>query len=78
MAIDMGKLQEFMATFVTDFGATVAAGNVVIGHNLGLYRALAEAPATAGELAGKPAPGTGPAGARSPRCPRRWWLPGRR
>ena len=51
MAIDMGKLQEFMGTFVADFGATMAAGNVVIGHNLGLYKALAEAPASADELA---------------------------
>jgi ubiquinone/menaquinone biosynthesis C-methylase UbiE len=51
MAIDLDKLQEFMGTFVTDFGATMAAGNVVIGHNLGLYRALAPAPATADELA---------------------------
>ena len=51
MAIDMGKLQEFMGTFVADFGATMAAGNVVIGHNLGLYQARADAPATADELA---------------------------
>jgi Rv2258c-like winged HTH domain len=51
MAIDLDKLQEFMGKFVTDFGATMAAGNVVIGHNLGLYRALAAAPATADELA---------------------------
>jgi hypothetical protein len=36
MATDLDKLQEFMGTFVTDFGATMAAGNVVIGHNLGL------------------------------------------
>ena len=51
MAIDMDKLHEFMGRFITDFGATMAAGNVVIGHNLGLYRALAAAPATADELA---------------------------
>ena len=32
------KLNEFLGKFVTDLGATVAAGNVVIGHRLGLYR----------------------------------------
>jgi ubiquinone/menaquinone biosynthesis C-methylase UbiE len=51
MAIDMDKLHEFLGKFVTDLGATTAAGNVVIGHNLGLYKALAEAPASADELA---------------------------
>ena len=40
------KLNEFLGKFVTDLGATVAAGNVVIGHRLGLYRALASGPAT--------------------------------
>jgi ubiquinone/menaquinone biosynthesis C-methylase UbiE len=53
MAIDSDKLNEFLGKFVTDLGATVAAGNVVIGHNLGLYRALADAPATADELAAR-------------------------
>ena len=51
MAIDQGKLQEFLGRFVTDLGATAAAGNVVIGHRLGLYRALAAGPADPGELA---------------------------
>src|SRR5215470_10867696 len=51
MAIDTDKLHEFLGKFVGDLGATTAAGNVVIGHNLGLYKALAEAPASAGELA---------------------------
>jgi hypothetical protein len=40
MAIDNDKLNEFLGKFVTDLGATVAAGNVVIGHNLGLYKTL--------------------------------------
>jgi hypothetical protein len=53
MAIDHDKLQDFLGMFVGDLGATVAAGNVVIGHNLGLGKALAGAPATAGELAGR-------------------------
>jgi ubiquinone/menaquinone biosynthesis C-methylase UbiE len=51
MALDNDKLHQFLGTFVADLGATVAAGNVVIGHHLGLYRALAGAPATAAELA---------------------------
>ncbi len=51
MAIDNDKLQEFLGKFVTDLGATVAAASVVIGHNLGLYKALAGKPATAEELA---------------------------
>jgi ubiquinone/menaquinone biosynthesis C-methylase UbiE len=45
------KLNEFLGKFVTDLGATVAAGNVVIGHRLGLYRALARGPATPGQFA---------------------------
>ena len=58
MAIDTGKLQEFLGRFVTDLGATFAAGNVVTGHRLGLYRALADAPASAA--------GTRPADADQP------------
>jgi SAM-dependent methyltransferase len=53
MAIDNDKLQEFLHQFVCDLGATVAAANVVIGHNLGLYKALAGKPATADELASR-------------------------
>ncbi len=41
MAIDIDKLEEFLGRFVADLGATAAAGNVVIGHRLGLYKALA-------------------------------------
>jgi ubiquinone/menaquinone biosynthesis C-methylase UbiE len=51
MAINEDKLNEFLGKFVTDLGATAAAGNVVVGHRLGLYKALSEAPATADELA---------------------------
>jgi ubiquinone/menaquinone biosynthesis C-methylase UbiE len=51
MAIDTDKLMEFVGQFAGDLGATVAAGNVVLGDRLGLYRALATDPATAGELA---------------------------
>jgi len=53
MALDMDKLQEFLGRFVADLGATAAAGNVVIGHRLGLYKALATGPAQADELAAR-------------------------
>jgi ubiquinone/menaquinone biosynthesis C-methylase UbiE len=51
VAISEDKLHEFLGRFVSDLGATAAAGNAVIGHQLGLYKALASAPATADELA---------------------------
>jgi 2-polyprenyl-3-methyl-5-hydroxy-6-metoxy-1,4-benzoquinol methylase len=51
MAIDMDVFMEFIHKFAGDLGATVAAGGVVIGYRLGLYRALADEPATAQELA---------------------------
>ena len=51
MALDRDKLNEFVGKFLGDLGATIAAGNVVIGHRLGLYKALAEGPARADELA---------------------------
>jgi len=51
MAVDEARLNEFLGRFVSDLGATVAAGNVVVGHRLGLYRALAEGSATPEELA---------------------------
>jgi len=51
MTIDQDKLGEFLGTFVADLGAAIAAGNIVVGHRLGLYRALAGAPAAPEELA---------------------------
>jgi SAM-dependent methyltransferase len=53
MAIDTGKLQQFLGRFIADLGATIAAGNVVIGHRLGLYQALAAGPARPEELAAR-------------------------
>jgi ubiquinone/menaquinone biosynthesis C-methylase UbiE len=53
MAIDEAKLGEFMGKFVGDLGAVLHAPLIVLGDKLGLYRALAKAPATAGELAQK-------------------------
>jgi ubiquinone/menaquinone biosynthesis C-methylase UbiE len=51
MAINTDKLNEFLGRFVTDLGATIAAGNVVVGHRLGLHKVLAVGPARAEELA---------------------------
>ncbi len=56
--IDMDALMAFVGAFVGDLGATVGAGNVLLGERLGLYRALAQAPADARDLAA--ATGTDP------------------
>jgi ubiquinone/menaquinone biosynthesis C-methylase UbiE len=53
MALETDKLNDFIHRFVGDLGATAAAGGVVIGHNLGLYKALAGSPSTAEELASR-------------------------
>lgn len=42
MGINEEKLHQLLGRFVTDFGATLHAGMVVIGEQLGLYKALAE------------------------------------
>jgi len=52
-ALDMDKLNAFIGRFVGDLGAAVHAGMVVIGEKLGLYKALAQGPATSSELAAK-------------------------
>ena len=52
-AIDMNKLNAFIGQFVTDLGAAVHTGMVVIGEKLGLYKAIAEGPVTAAQLAAK-------------------------
>lgn len=49
--LDMNKLNAFIGQFVTDLGASVHAGMVVIGERLGLYKALAARPMTPAELA---------------------------
>ncbi|HZS19568.1 MAG TPA: class I SAM-dependent methyltransferase [Pseudonocardiaceae bacterium] len=49
--MDHNKVTEFLGQVVADMGATDAAGSVVIGHRLGLYRALAHARATPDQLA---------------------------
>lgn len=52
-AINMDKLNEFIGRFVTDLGAAVHTGMVVIGEKLGLYKALALGAMTSAELAKK-------------------------
>src|SRR6476661_9351162 len=52
-ALNMDKLNAFIGQFVTDLGASVHAGMVVIGEKLGLYKALATGAMNAAELARK-------------------------
>jgi SAM-dependent methyltransferase len=49
--VDQEKLEAFMGRAIGDLGATISAGLVVLGDRLGLYRALADNPSTADELA---------------------------
>jgi len=51
--LDMNKLNAFIGQFVTDLGAAVHTGMVVIGEKLGLYKALAGGPMSSAELAAK-------------------------
>ncbi|MDP1790749.1 MAG: SAM-dependent methyltransferase, partial [Methylibium sp.] len=53
MAIDMDKLNAFMGRFVVDIGAAMHAGTVVLGDQLGLYKALADGPMSPATLASK-------------------------
>jgi len=52
-ALNMDKLNAFIGQFVSDLGASVHAGMVVIGEKLGLYKALAERAMNPSELAAK-------------------------
>lgn len=51
--LDMNKLNAFIGQFVSDLGAAVHTGMVVIGEKLGLYKALAAEPMNSAELAAK-------------------------
>jgi len=64
MALDEAKLNAFMGRFVGDFGAVMHAATIVVGDQLGLYKALAKGPATVDELAGVTE--------TDPRCLREW------
>jgi SAM-dependent methyltransferase len=50
-ALDMNKLNAFIGQFVTDLGAAVHTGMVVIGEKLGLYKALVGEPLSSSQLA---------------------------
>jgi len=52
-ALDTNKLNTFIGQFVTDLGAAVHTGMVVIGEKLGLYKALASGAMNVAELAAK-------------------------
>jgi SAM-dependent methyltransferase len=51
--IDTDKLNAFIGQFVTDLGAAVHTGMVVIGEKLGLYKALASGAMSSAELAAR-------------------------
>jgi len=51
MAIDEEWLNEFMGNFLRGMEAVAHATTVIIGDQMGLYKALAERPMTAAELA---------------------------
>jgi SAM-dependent methyltransferase len=52
--MDEAKLHEFMGKLVTDMGGAAMIANVILGEELGLYRAMADGvPITADELATK-------------------------
>jgi SAM-dependent methyltransferase len=52
--IDEGKLQEFVGQFAADLGAVTHAATILIGDELGLYRAMADGERlTAADLAGR-------------------------
>ncbi|NSX15367.1 methyltransferase domain-containing protein [Cupriavidus taiwanensis] len=53
MSVDEARLNAFMEKFVGDIGAVMHAATVVVGDELGLYKALAEKPMTVAVLAAK-------------------------
>lgn len=51
VSIDQDKLNAFLGRAVSDLGASISATLILVGDRLGLYRALAEGPATPAMLA---------------------------
>ncbi len=51
--LDETKLNELLMKVVGDMGASFSTSLVVLGNHLGLYKALAETPATSAELASR-------------------------
>ena len=49
--VDMDVLMAFVGSFVGDLGATISAGNVLLGERLGLYCALSRQPGDARSVA---------------------------
>src|SRR5688500_12723806 len=50
---DTAALEEFLGKVASDAATTFHAATVLLGDNLGLYKSLAEGPATADELAAR-------------------------
>ncbi len=53
MNIDEAKLNDFLGKAVGDLGAAISASLMLVGDRLGLYRELANQPATSAELASR-------------------------
>ncbi len=53
MNIDEAKLNDFLGKAVGDLGAAISASLMLVGDRLGLYRELADQPATSSELAAR-------------------------
>ena len=54
MTVDTEKLNALVEKFLNDFGASITGPSILIGEQLGLYKALAErGPSTSAELASK-------------------------
>lgn len=51
MSVDQDKLNQFVSKFVGDLGASIHGPTILIGEQLGLYKALAEGPMAASDLA---------------------------
>src|SRR5262245_19785489 len=50
-AVEQAKFEQFQQKMVGDMGAAVSAVLVIVGDQLGLYKALSQGPVTSAELA---------------------------
>jgi len=53
LSVDQDKLNQFVSKFVSDLGASINGPTILIGEQLGLYKALAAGPMTPRDLAVK-------------------------
>jgi len=53
LSVDQDKLNQFVSKFVGDLGASIHGPSVLIGEQLGLYKALADGPLAPDDLARK-------------------------